>query len=280
MLDINVEKLDRIIDDFYKITGVMIGAYDRDFKPISNKTYPHCSLCKKVRSYDELAAKCYKCDIEGIKKCIDSRETQTYECHMGLTEAVTPIYAGGIIIGYILIGQMLNEKSVDNVKQKIADLDYEINKTSFYNAMSKVPLISEDKIEAVISLMIICTKHLMVENIVNVKSSLLSKQIQEYINANLSQDIGINDICKRMNISRTKLYEVSSAFFKMGITDYIRYLRVEKAKELLTERKYNVKQITKLVGFDDANYFTKIFKRYTGMTPSEYKNIGRKEMVR
>ncbi len=271
MLNINIDKLDRIIDSFYKITGVMIGAYDTDFRPLSAKNLPHGSLCREVRQYDSLSRKCRECDIAGIKKCTGSMETQIYECHMGLVEAVTPVYADNTIAGYILIGQMLNEKNVEKVKSNINNLDDEIDKTAMLRTVEAVPRLSGDMIEAIISLMIICTKYLMVEKVIDIKSGILSKQIEEYIMGNMEKDIGIDDICCEMHISRSKLYDVSTEFFKMGITDYIRFLRIERAKRYLQENEHAVNQISTMVGIDDPNYFTKIFKRYTGMTPSQYK---------
>ncbi len=272
MLDINIDKLNRIIDDFYKITGVMIGAYDVDFKMLSSRYIPHCSFCKAVRKYDKLNKKCHECDIEGIKKCTGSRSTQTYLCHMGLVEAITPIYSDNILVGYILIGQMLDRGNIESIKKNIENMDDSIDKKELYCAIDDVSVFSKDKIESVVSLMDICTKYLMLEKVVNVKLSLLSSRINDYINNNLDKDIGISDICKKLNISRSKLYEVSTEFFKMGITDYIRHLRIEQAKKLLKSGECTINETAKLVGLPDANYFTKIFKKYTGVTPSAFKN--------
>ena len=52
---------------------------------------------------------------------------------------------------------------------------------------------------------------------------------------------------------------------------YLTELRVEKAKELLEDMTINVKDISQKVGFRDSSYFTKVFKRITGVTPSEYR---------
>ena len=52
---------------------------------------------------------------------------------------------------------------------------------------------------------------------------------------------------------------------------YLTELRVEKAKELLEDMTINVKDISQKVGFRDSSYFTKVFKRITGVKPSEYR---------
>ncbi len=272
MLDINTNKLNKIIWDFYNITGVTIGAYDVNFQPLSSKRYPHCSLCKAVRKYDELAKKCHECDINGIKKCTASRSTQPYLCHMGLVEAITPIYSDNILAGYILIGQMIDKSNMERIKKNIQALGDNIDKEELLKAVGDVSVFSKDKIESVVSMMEICTKYLMHENVVNVRLSLLSSRINDYILNNLDKDIGIKLICDELHISRSKLYEVSTEFFKMGVTDYIRFLRIEQAKKLLKNGECTVSETAKLVGMPDANYFTKVFKKYVGITPLQFKN--------
>ena len=53
---------------------------------------------------------------------------------------------------------------------------------------------------------------------------------------------------------------------------YLNELRIEKAKKLLSRPEINIKDISAEAGFRDANYFTRVFKRMVGMTPSEYRN--------
>jgi two-component system response regulator YesN len=54
--------------------------------------------------------------------------------------------------------------------------------------------------------------------------------------------------------------------------DYLNEVRIEKAKEYLRDSCYKTYEIAELVGIKDAHYFSKLFKKYTGVTPSEYKN--------
>lgn len=60
---------------------------------------------------------------------------------------------------------------------------------------------------------------------------------------------------------------------ELGISfvDYLNDVRIEKAKELLKDVKYKTYEVAELVGIPDPHYFSKIFKKYSGMTPSEYK---------
>jgi len=53
--------------------------------------------------------------------------------------------------------------------------------------------------------------------------------------------------------------------------DYITQLRVEKAALLLRQGEYNIKEIAFATGFNDSNYFTRVFKKYKNTAPSEFK---------
>ena len=57
----------------------------------------------------------------------------------------------------------------------------------------------------------------------------------------------------------------------MGISQYVTELKIKKAKELL-KLGYSVNKVAEAVGFLESNYFTKVFKKITGVTPTEYKN--------
>ncbi|MNE86168.1 HTH-type transcriptional regulator YesS [compost metagenome] len=71
-------------------------------------------------------------------------------------------------------------------------------------------------------------------------------------------------------------YTYLSSYFKQrtheNLTSYISRVRTDKAKELLSDQELSVSEISRLTGFSDHNYFSKVFKKMTGMTPVEYRN--------
>ena len=58
----------------------------------------------------------------------------------------------------------------------------------------------------------------------------------------------------------------------MTLTDYISLVRVRHAEELIREYSVPIRSVALNVGFSDANYFSRFFLKYTGMTPSEARN--------
>lgn len=101
-------------------------------------------------------------------------------------------------------------------------------------------------------------------------SGLISKAIK-YINENYHENISLDDVAKEMNMS----YHYFSKFFKESVgknfVDYLTELRIEKSKNMLKDLGISIKEICNEIGYCDPNYFSKIFKKATGMTPTEYR---------
>lgn len=99
------------------------------------------------------------------------------------------------------------------------------------------------------------------------------RQICEYIQANYMEDLTLEEISKRFYLSPTYL----SALFKkqagLGISQYIEQLRIDRAKALLQEDTLPISDIALFIGYNDPNYFGKVFRKYTGISPSKYRTI-------
>lgn len=96
-------------------------------------------------------------------------------------------------------------------------------------------------------------------------------QVKKYIHDNYQQDIKLQDIADAATISRFYLSRLFKSKTGENIRDYILRTRLEKAKELL-QRGHSVKEAAFKTGFNDSAYFSKCFKKETGISPIEYKN--------
>ena len=95
--------------------------------------------------------------------------------------------------------------------------------------------------------------------------------MNEYIDMHLSGNLSVAELCRKLYISRFKLYSISIRSFDMGISDYIRNRRITAAKKLLTNSEKIVEQIANDTGFRDTNYFIRVFKKAEGTTPLQYR---------
>ena len=83
--------------------------------------------------------------------------------------------------------------------------------------------------------------------------------------------ITVQEICERLNFSRAYVANVFKKNTGYSVSEYYARMKISEAKKLIREENYNFTQISEMLHFDTPNYFSRAFKRITGMTPSEYR---------
>ena len=102
-------------------------------------------------------------------------------------------------------------------------------------------------------------------------SSMIS-EAKLYISQNYSNpNLMLQDVAEAVNMSKSRFSTVFSQQSGQSFTDFLIYLRLSKAKELLRGTDQKSLQIAREVGYNDAHYFSYIFKKNTGLTPSDYR---------
>lgn len=96
--------------------------------------------------------------------------------------------------------------------------------------------------------------------------------IKDYIDRNYKKDISAKDVAGILGYSDVYFSKVFKQLFDDNFINYLTKIRIDRAKVLLKDVSFNIKEIGKSVGYADSNYFTKVFKRSIGMSPSEYRN--------
>ncbi|WP_434639933.1 response regulator [Thermoanaerobacterium thermosaccharolyticum] len=102
-------------------------------------------------------------------------------------------------------------------------------------------------------------------------TGLIAKAI-EFVNENYDKDIKLYDVAKMLNISYHYFSKTFKEETKCNFVDYITQVRINKAKEFLSKDSMSIKEVCFKVGYSDPNYFSRIFRKETGMTPTEYKS--------
>lgn len=101
--------------------------------------------------------------------------------------------------------------------------------------------------------------------------SKLMKKATQFIRANLSEKILLSDLAKELGFSVPYLSKRFKQMTGQTFRDYLNVQRVEEAKRLLSETDFPLIDIAIACGFADQSYFTKIFKKYTGLPPHQFR---------
>lgn len=99
-----------------------------------------------------------------------------------------------------------------------------------------------------------------------------AEKIRRYIRKNYMKDISMQDAARMMNYSDAYFCKLFKQCFDQNFTAYLAGFRINEARRLLQDKNASVREVSMLVGYYDANYFAKVFKRIAGMNPSEYRD--------
>ncbi len=85
------------------------------------------------------------------------------------------------------------------------------------------------------------------------------------------EDISLTSLADKYSISTGHLSNMIKERLQVGFSDYISSLRMQRAKELLRDESMSIQEIAETVGYNDYFYFTKVFKKVVGISPSKYR---------
>lgn len=100
---------------------------------------------------------------------------------------------------------------------------------------------------------------------------LVREQIEGYIQTHYARDLSMQEVARVMNYSETYFCRLFKQCFKVNFSAYLNEFRIEQAKQMLIDSNATAKEIALACGYQDNSYFIRVFKRFTGMTPVDYR---------
>ena len=101
----------------------------------------------------------------------------------------------------------------------------------------------------------------------------VAEKIRTYIRENYMNEISMQDAARQFNYSDAYFCKLFKQCFDQNFTSYLTNFRINEAKRLPKDKNISIKDAGMKVGYYDSNYFAKVFKRVTGMIPSEYREV-------
>ena len=103
------------------------------------------------------------------------------------------------------------------------------------------------------------------------------RRVKEYIDENCHRDLRVQNLAEVFFVSREHLTKLFSRQFGVGVQQYIESVRMEKVRQLLDQPGMRVQDVAQLMDFLDANYLSKKFRKFYGLSPSQYQEKVGKE---
>ena len=105
----------------------------------------------------------------------------------------------------------------------------------------------------------------------NLGHAEIISRTRQYIFENLERRISLQELANHAAISPGYLSTIFKKEFKQNLVDYINMIKIERACALLRQGKYRIYEISYMLGYENAYYFTRVFRHHIGLSPSEYQ---------
>lgn len=266
-----VHDFEGFIINYYNIFPIV-------YMPIQN-TY-----CDMIFSKEEPSERCRKHQYKLFEYCKQHQQPFWGMCYAGVEELVVPMVYNEKTLGYISIGgfRLDREKALPRIKAAAKEYDYSINLLlENYNRSLKSDTKGMDKVEIGVR-MAACTLALIYRDIsmnrdeterILIHRDALSQHIKNYIGSHYMTEVSNKLLAGAFGCSISYITHTFKKDCGMSVKAYLNLCRTKRARELLENSKAPISNIALSVGFMDANYFSKVFKQFYGMTPSECRKM-------
>lgn len=208
-------------------------------------------------SYDEISRCILAKDLEALFLCIDNIFNVLISTN-GLTPSVVKNIAAELLFCVVN-----NFRIIARTKSNpIIELDYPFS-----------DIFKMDSINEMCKFIKATAKHFL--NLANEKNESINpliRRILDRMEANYYDDICLKTLAIELNTNANYLGQLFKEETGEYFSDYLNRIRINKAKELLRNTDRNTKDISIDTGYKDVNYFYKAFKKFTGISPSEYRS--------
>lgn len=269
----NYDVLFSLLSNIHDLTGVWsniheLNGHDIDIR--KDKT----AFCKEINRTEEGHARCVACDEKAASVCTQKKQPYHYRCHAGICENLIPIIVGGEVISFLGFGQLLDESSIEKQwRDTKKSLDwYKGNLKHLHELFLQMPVFSKKNTIALTNVLDMVAPYMISNGYIGQKDYSDIQRLELYIHRHYNEKITLDRMSYDLNIGKTKICSLSKKLSNgKNLTFLVEELRINDAKKLLATTDIPIIDVANLVGYDDYNYFIKVFKKNTGTTPLKFR---------
>lgn len=265
------DEVHRIFDSFSLCFNIRIVFFTTDGRELAvGLRKPSNELCTLMREGLDKEKMCRDFDNAILQKALKKQGMVTEHCHAGMIESIIPIFSRNMHLGYCMLGQYRGENKLqtDIIREWKAKAG---SPEKIVLAYLKVPSFSEEQIVNIQNFFQVIVDYIVSRNMIMIKHNIILDKIMHYINENLDRNLTIEDISRHIYKSSSSVSHLFSSIIKKSFKQYVIDLKLKKAEEyLINEPDSTVLEIASRLGYDDPYYFSRLFKKHTGVSPKTF----------
>lgn len=271
----SLDKIKTLFESLHNLTNRHLALYDGEYKLILEFPSKRCEFCDLLRSDKRMNVRCSRSISDAMKQCCTTGNTVIFRCHAELVEIVIPLKAEhDKITGYVVFGQLMFSDNVDNQYKNIRlhACDTSCNADVFNDALENVDKVDRTYLFDIIKVIANTIQSVFYEHILKYKNKDVWYKINEYIYMNFDKNISLDIIAEQLSVSVQTLCRTAKQYSGKTVGELIAEKRIEKAKYYLENTAVQISSISKNIGIEDNSYFSRFFKKHTGMSPIDWRS--------
>jgi AraC-like DNA-binding protein len=273
------QKVAEVFDLYTELHGARISL----FGPSGRLLYPdetgrpNCAYCRALRETLGLDSKCRALDRAMMESAMQQNQMITYTCHAGMREAVIPLFVDGLLAGYVMMGQFRSQEAPAESPYAERWRSEQGNDT-LQQAFARTAIFPEEKIEALLRMFRQIVELILQSQLIHHKDYDLIAPAIDRIHRQPREALSLEAAAKMIGRSSSTVTRLFKKITGESFKQYQVSFRLQQAaRQLVDCPNGSVSDIAAAVGFDDAFYFSRLFHKHMGRSPSEYRQLHKGE---
>ncbi len=227
---------------------------------------------------------CLKIQAEAVRRLGNKLAPHEVQCFAGLTDVAVPVMVGGEHVATLFGGQVFRDKptrrAFKRLTKQLVEWGFQTDLHRVEEAYFHTRVVMPEQFEAVVRLLTIFAQHLAdaAQRLLlagREGEPLPISRAKDFVQARASDRVRMRDAAQHVHLSAYYFCKMFKKATRMTFTEYVARVRVEKAKNLLLNPHARVSEVAYASGFQSIPHFNRVFKKYAGMSPTEYRAAAR-----
>ena len=262
----------QLLGSFSQLTHINVAAYDAQFRCIYTNI-DGVGYCSAVHKSRECLARCVQSDTVALRQARKTGEPYLYTCPFGLCELIFPVRGESGIVGYLIVGPTVQTSVTaddEALCRRARAESARLREEALLEAARALLHCTDADIEALGRMVFVLREYIENNRLLLPERQTPGQLVRAYVKKNLSEKITLSKMSKNLHCSTVTLTEAFRREFGMTIMEYVLAERMKLARKLLVTGA-SITEIAASCGYPDVEYFSKCFKRDTGLSPTQWR---------
>ena len=265
------DEVQKLLDNFASVMRIHVMFYGPQGQVLrQGRSEGNCRFCQLMQNRFFSLERCLRLDREKQALSRKTGRCQSYLCHAHLWEAIMPVISEGKVLGYVMFGQFRSTEALPGdlaektrSRRELAELK---------KAFRELPYLSAEGMENLTGLMELLVDYIVRRELVTTGGDRLYRSIVRCIEENLTAPLKISTVARKVGrsvstVSHFLQKHAGTSFKKLVIEKRLAY-----AEQLLKERgELSIGEVAEMVGIQDRYYFSRLYRKYRGITPGGFR---------